>query len=225
MTLRARIAAVASLSVALAVLAAAIGLYVGGALGPARGNRQRSCARRAGARRSTRAGACRRPRGGRSAGQASRRRPPAGEAPRRAISAAVPGQVEPAPFGGASGYVQFVVREGAVRVPGGQGARRRRSRHRASTGRSPRAERQQLQRPDASNGTKLRVLTLPAQGARRGGGGAPARARSNTSSARLLLILALIGGARRRAGGPAGRARGAHGARADRAASRAAPRR
>src|SRR5262249_54350950 len=33
-----------------------------------------------------------------------------------------PGSVEPAPFGAASGYVQFISSQGAVTVPGGQGA-------------------------------------------------------------------------------------------------------
>ena len=35
---------------------------------------------------------------------------------------ALPSSVQPAPFGGASGYVQFVTPDGHVRVPGGQGS-------------------------------------------------------------------------------------------------------
>ena len=34
----------------------------------------------------------------------------------------LPSSVQPAPFGGASGYVQFLATSGAVRVPGGQGS-------------------------------------------------------------------------------------------------------
>ena len=75
------------------------------------------------------------------------------------------------------------------------------------------------------DGTHLRVLT-------RGVGGRRARCRwrarsprSTSSSSGILLILALVERRRRGAGGGARRAGGAHGARPDRAASRAAPRR
>ena len=54
------------------------------------------------------------PFGGAVAPGAQRPRPPA---PVRSF----PARVQPAPFGAASGYVQFIAPNGTVRVPGGQG--------------------------------------------------------------------------------------------------------
>jgi two-component system sensor histidine kinase MprB len=104
-----------------------------------------------------------------------------------------PGSIEPAPFGAASGYVQFISPEGTVEVPGGQGASPTKiaitSRDRAiassGSGRSV---------TDRSvKGTELRVLTL---GIGPRGGVLVARPLTEVEHelSRLLLILALIGG-------------------------------
>jgi two-component system sensor histidine kinase MprB len=104
MTLRTRIAAVASLSVALAVLAAAVGLYLAvrsdlqGEID--QGLRQRAQAFLA-------------PSGTGPPGEGlPGGGPPQGGFPRR---------VQPVPFGAASGYVQFISPQGTVEVPAGQG--------------------------------------------------------------------------------------------------------
>ncbi len=212
MTLRTRIAAVASLSVALAVLAAAVGLYVA-VRSDLRGEIDRALNERAqaftgpsgpappaapaftpsspaasgpvagsqGGVTPLRGGAS----GGAGRGDAGRGRD---GGPER-----FPGSIQPAPFGAASGYVQFISPQGTVVVPGGQGASptkilttpmdraiAARGSGRSVTDRSVR-------------GTQLRVLTL-GQGPR----GAVLVARPLTEVerelSRLLLILALIGG-------------------------------
>jgi two-component system, OmpR family, sensor histidine kinase MprB len=133
MTLRTRIAAVASVSVALAVLAAAIGLYAA-VRSDLRG--ELDSALRARAHEFTAApapAAAAPPPGALGAGlvpaPASRGRsaPPGGVPGGGGGGGAgnsartFPGQVQPARFGAASGYVQFLSPAGAVVVPGGQG--------------------------------------------------------------------------------------------------------
>ncbi len=180
MTLRTRIAAVASVSVALAVLAAAIGMYVAvrsdllGEIDHALRSRAIALARAPV------------PGGG----------PELGGGPGRAgtnnEAGGFPGRVEPAPFGAASGYVQFVSPQGNVFVPGGQGSSSRRI---ALTA----ADRAIAARGSGSSlsdrsvaGTRLRVLTLGV-----GPSGAVLVAQPLTEVdhelSRLLLILALIG--------------------------------
>lgn len=192
MTLRSRIAAVASLSVALAVVAAAIGLYVAvrsdlrgeidGAL-RARARAFRAAplpdgyAGAAGASGSYPGG----PRGGPPPGDRDAGRPQG-----------FPGHVQPAPFGAASGYVQFISPQGSVSVPGGQGsssaqiALTSRDRAIAAGGSGSAATDRSV------NGTSLRVLTVGT-----GAAGAVLVARPLTEVDhelnRLLLILALIG--------------------------------
>jgi two-component system sensor histidine kinase MprB len=101
--------------------------------------------------------------------------------------------VEPAPFGAASGYVEFISPQGQVYVPGGQGSS---SRKIALTA----GDRAIAARGAGSSlsdrtvaGTKLRVLTLGT-----GPGGAVLVAQPLTEVehelSSLLLILALIGG-------------------------------
>ncbi len=192
MTLRTRIAAVASLSVALAVLAAAVGLYVA-VRSDLRGEIDRALSARAavfvgppGAGGPGGGGPSPRPDGGPSPGGGFR-----GE--RFGGPGGFPESIQPAPFGAASGYVQFISPQGTVAVPGGQGASptriavtaldraiARRGSGRAVTDRSVK-------------GTALRVLTLGT-----GSRGAVLVARPLTEVehelGRLLLILALIGG-------------------------------
>jgi two-component system sensor histidine kinase MprB len=107
MTLRARIAAVASLAVALAVIVAAVSLYLA-VRSDLRGQIDQSLSQRA--RIFTTAVAL--PPGGRpplfGTGATSRR----GRVP----------AIQPARFGGANGYVQFITPQGEIDVPGGQGS-------------------------------------------------------------------------------------------------------
>jgi two-component system, OmpR family, sensor histidine kinase MprB len=222
-TLRTRIAAVASLSVALAVLAAAIGLYLA-VRSDLRGEIDRALRARAQAFIPP-------PPGGPGAGnRGSGTGPPpegsAGGAPERQRSAlgyrpasgdgsgsgqgsglgyglasangyggptGLPGSVEPEPFGAASGYVQFISPDGAVEVPGGQGVSPTRI---ATTA----IDRTIAERGIGSSvtdrsvqGTELRVLTIGL-----GPRGAVLVALPLTEVehelSRLLLILALIGG-------------------------------
>jgi two-component system sensor histidine kinase MprB len=98
MTLRTRIAAVAGVSVAVAVLAAAIGLYVA-VRSDLRG--EVDSALRSRAHGFVRSGGPGGPPGGAPGGGF-----PAGADDER--PGGYPGSVEPAPFGAASGYVQFV---------------------------------------------------------------------------------------------------------------------
>ncbi|HTA12368.1 MAG TPA: hypothetical protein VK765_03025, partial [Solirubrobacteraceae bacterium] len=117
MSLRTRIAAVASVSVALAVLAVAAGLYVA-VRSDLRG--EIDGALRARARGLSGQGVS--PPPGPPGG-----RPPSGAPPGGGPAGAggFPGSVEPAPFGAASGYVEFLAPGGQAFVPGGQGSSRR----------------------------------------------------------------------------------------------------
>ena len=184
MSLRVRIAAVASVSVALAVLAAAIGLYVavGSDLRGELDSQLRSRARIfTGAGRPPRDFRFRRPPGAGSS------QLPGSQGTR------VPGKVQPAPFGGASGYVQFVGKEGRVFVPGGQGGSARlpltaQDRRIAADGRGSSLDDRRVK------GTELRVLTVAG-----GDGTAVMIARPLTEVehelSHLVLILVAIGGA------------------------------
>jgi two-component system sensor histidine kinase MprB len=183
MTLRVRIAAVASISVAVAVLAAAIGLYVA-VRSDLRGELDTQLRGRASiflARA--------RPLGGPTGypgGSGTGFGPQLGEA------GGFPGRVQPAPFGGASGYVQFISPQGAVFVPGGQGSSPARiavsalDRRIAASGSGSSLTDRQVK------GTKLRVLTV---GTSPGSAVLIARPLTEVDHelSRLLLILALIG--------------------------------
>ncbi len=176
MTLRTRIAAVASVSVALAVLAAAIGVYAAvrsdlrGEVDSNLRSRARALAGPAGP--------------GRGPGAAGGPGEPGGRG-------GFPGSVEPVPFGAASGYVEFISPQGSVYVPGGQGSSSRKiaptagDRAIAARGGSGLTDR-------TVAGTRLRVLTLGT-----GANGAVLVAQPLTEVehelSHLLLILALIG--------------------------------
>jgi two-component system sensor histidine kinase MprB len=195
MTLRTRIAAVASVSVAVAVLAAAIGLYaavrsdLGGEINSSLRARAaalvHAAAATTGARQPTLSGGY--PRVG---------PPPENGYPATGAGGAgggrFPGRVEPEPFGAASGYVQFISSQGEVSVPGGQGSSPKRIALTSS-------DRLIAARGSGSTltdrtvaGIKLRVLTLGS-----GAAGAVLVAQPLTQVenelSRLLLILALIG--------------------------------
>ena len=124
MTLRVRIAASASVAVALAVLAAAVGVYLA-VRSDLRAQIDGALTQRA------QAFAAPPPfhpaPGPAGANPASRRDgeatpPPGGGGGPHHRDEGFPRAVEPARFGGASGYVQFISPQGAVAVPGGQGS-------------------------------------------------------------------------------------------------------
>jgi len=184
-SLRVRIAAVASLSVALAVLAAAIGLYVA-VSSDLRGEVDRQLRDRA--RVLTGPGAP--PRSLRFDAPPGRAFPFGlpGRGARR-----LPRRVQPAPFGAASGYVQLIASDGRVFVPGGQGGSGRiavsaQDRRIAAAGKGSTLSSRRVK------GTELRVLTVAA-----GSGAALMIARPLTEVehelSHLLLILVLIGAA------------------------------
>jgi two-component system sensor histidine kinase MprB len=202
MTLRTRIAAVASLSVALAVLAAAVGLYLA-VRSDLRGEIDRSLRERARAFHLP-------PDGGPGAGAGPGSNaegptgpghdaggPPQDEEPSPGGGYGgphhFPGTVQPRPFGAASGQVQFISPDGAVEVPRGQGP--------SPTAIAPTAQERAIANRGSGgsladrtvNGTHLRVLTTGI-----GPSGAVLVALPLTEVdhelSRLLLILAVIGG-------------------------------
>jgi two-component system sensor histidine kinase MprB len=191
MTLRSRIAAVASVSVALAVLAAAIGLYVAvrsdlrGEIDSALRSRVRELPRRPAAGAGGAPGAFDPDR----EDDAGVPPPPAGTQPGFDGG---PGRVQPAPFGAASGYVQLISRQGAVTVPGGQGSSPTRIALTARDRAIARAGSGSSLTDRTVKGTSLRVLTLGT-----GPLGAVLVARPLTEVdhelSRLLLILVAIG--------------------------------
>ena len=206
MTLRARIAAVAGLAVALAVLVAAIGLYV--AVGSdLRGEVDKSLSQRAAAfvpPASARGQAP--PEAGPAPGNQSPNGglPPDGGAlssgdqpqggggvPPGYGAGGFPNSVEPTPLGGASGYVQFVAPDGTVHVPAGQGASTKIPLSAADKA-IARSGKGQALSDRTVKGVELRVLT---QG--NGPRGAVLVARPltelNNELNRLLLILAIVG--------------------------------
>jgi two-component system, OmpR family, sensor histidine kinase MprB len=192
MTLRVRIAAVAGLAVAVAVLAAAVSLYLA-VRSDLRGEVDKSLSQRAQAFVSPSA-----PGGRGGAGSAdSTGGAPAGGAPPipppgpALHSGSYPRTVEPAPFGGASGYVQFISPGGAIDVPGGQGSSPKIALS-ATDRRIAESGRGRALSDRTVRGTQLRVLTL-GTGAR----GAVMIARPLTEVdhelSRVLLILAIVG--------------------------------
>ena len=185
MTLRVRIAAVATVSVALAVLAVAIGLYVA-VRSDLRGELDAQLRTRA----HIFAGPGRQSRGFYFGAQ-----PPAGRpfVPGTGFKRGeLPGKVQPAPFGAASGYIQFVASNGKVFVPGGQGSAPARLQVSAADRKIAAVGSGSALSDRTVKGVKLRVLTVGA-----GAGRAVMIARPLTEVdhelSRLVLILVLIG--------------------------------
>ena len=188
-----RIAAVASVAVALAVLVAAVSVYLA-VRSDLRAQIDQALTQRA---QAFAAPAPFRPAGGPAGANPARSHgrqavPPPDEAGgAHHPDEGFPRAVEPARFGGASGYVQFISPQGAVAVPGGQGsspaiALSASDRAIATTGRG-RALSDRTVR-----GTHLRVLTIGS-----GGLGAALIARPLTEVdhelSRIVLILILVG--------------------------------
>ena len=202
MTLRARIAAGASLSVALAVVAAAVGVYIA-VRSDLRAQIDESLKQRAQAFSAPLAPGPESGHGGAPASgpgqgypaggeQGGPQHPPPGPTEPFAHHAGFPHEVQPARFGAASGYVQFISPQGAVSVPGGQGsspeiAASTRDRAIAAAGQGRAFSDRSV------HGTHLRVLTIGS-----GALGAVMIARPLTEVdselSRILLILALVGG-------------------------------
>jgi two-component system sensor histidine kinase MprB len=190
-SLRARISAAAGLAVGLAVLAAAVGLYLA-VRADLQGEIDQGLRQRAQAFTGP-SGSDAHPPGvsdtgtGYGGAGGSGSGPPPGESPRDGF----PSQVQPAPFGAASGYVQFIAPDGTIEVPGGQGA-------------SPRVAVSAGDKAIAASGTgsalsertvgatKLRVLTIGT-----GASGAVLIARPlsemNHELSRILLLLVIVG--------------------------------
>ncbi|HEY5286107.1 MAG TPA: HAMP domain-containing sensor histidine kinase [Solirubrobacteraceae bacterium] len=196
MTLRARIAAVAGLAVALAVLVAAAGLYVA-VRSDLRGEVDKSLHQRAAAflppaPTASQPG----PEGdsglpGESTPGGHSQRGAAPPQPGNHDHDGFPNSVEPAPLGGPSGYVQFLAPDGAVHLPGGQGSSTTIPLSASDEAIAHSGKGQSLS--DRSvKGVRLRVLTL-GTGAR----GAVLVARPltevNNELSRLLLILVVVG--------------------------------
>ncbi len=109
----------------------------------------------------------------------------------------LPSSVQPAPFGGASGYVQFLGVHGAVHVPGGQGPSPARIPVTAHDRAIARSGSGSSLTDRTVRGTKLRVLTqgLDRLGIGQRGAVMVARPLSEVDSElnRLVLILAIVG--------------------------------
>jgi two-component system, OmpR family, sensor histidine kinase MprB len=122
-TLRVRIAAVASLAVALAVLAAAVSLYLA-VRSDLRGQIDESLTQRAQVFVSASSGPA--PAGGPGVRDPQGAPPDGGSPPafggEKGGHDGFPRAVQPARFGAATGYVQFISAQGTVDVPGGQGS-------------------------------------------------------------------------------------------------------
>jgi two-component system sensor histidine kinase MprB len=194
-TLRARISAVAGLAVALAVLVAAVGLYVA-VRSDLRSEVDKSLSQRAAAFM---------PRGSANSGGSGPESPEnpsqpppneggpngGGPLPGDRDGGGFPSSVAPAPLGEPSGYVQFVSPNGTVHLPGGQGSSTRIPLSASDKAIAHSGKGQSLS--DRSvKGVQLRVLT---QG--NGVRGAVLVARPltevNNELSRLLLILGVVG--------------------------------
>ncbi len=194
MTLRARIAAVAGLAVALAVLVAAIGLYVA-VRSDLRSEVDKSLSQRATAfmPRASAISGDSGPESPESPSQQDRLPPPNGDNPPPGghDGGDFPNSVAPAPLGGPSGYVQFVSPNGMVHVPTGQGSSTTIPLT-ATDKEISRSGKGQTLSDRTIKGVQLRVLTLGS-----GAHGAVLVARPltevNNELSRLLVILAIVG--------------------------------
>jgi two-component system sensor histidine kinase MprB len=184
-TLRVRIAAVASLAVALAVVVVAVSLYLA-VRSDLRGQIDQSLSQRAQIFTSSVALLPGEPGPGFGPG-----RPPQGTRAR-----SFPAAIQPAKFGGATGYVQFISRKGKIDVPGGQGS--------SPTVPLSAADRRIAARGSGRSlndrtvkGTHLRVLTIGIHSSRATTSGAVMIARPlgevDHELNRILLILLVVG--------------------------------
>jgi two-component system, OmpR family, sensor histidine kinase MprB len=191
-----RIAAAASLAVALAVLAAAVAVYVA-VRSDLRGQIDESLTQRA---QQFVPGAPPGSLGGSSPAAAG----PGGTPPGGVQPGGAPGRpdedhdhegfpsaVQPARFGGASGYVQFLSPQGAVVVPGGQGSSPTIVPSASDRAIAARGSGRALS-DRTVNGTHLRVLTV-GSGARGAVLIARPLAEVDRELSRVLLILGLVG--------------------------------
>jgi two-component system sensor histidine kinase MprB len=200
-SLRTRIAAAAGLAVALAVLAAAIGLYIA-VRSDLRGQIDESLTQRSqefvsGLLLSGAAGA-----GAPGAEGFSRGSAPLAPGDRTSTRGPLPRAVQPARFGGASGYVQFVSAAGTVAAPRGQGSTPEIPPDSGDRAIAARGSGRTLS-DRTVKGTRLRVLTLgtpeTAGASGRAGStrGAVMIARPLTETdhelSRILLILLVVG--------------------------------
>lgn len=204
MTLRARIAATAGVSVALAVLAAALGLYLG-VRSDLRGEIDHSLHERANALAGPPPGGPpgqgRGGPGGASAAGAPPPGPPGGVPPGGPPPdgdgdggpgrGGFPPTVQPVPFGGAQGYAQYISPAGLVQVPGGQSSPARIVPSAAERRIAARGSGSSL-RDTSVRGVRLRVLTL-GTGARGAVMVALPLTEIDHELSRLLLLLAIIG--------------------------------
>ena len=198
MTLRTRIAAAAGLSVALAVVAVAVGLYVA-VRADLRGELDRGLRDRALVLTRPPRGAIATGAGrvylfgnGKGATGAAAVHPPGSAAAQGRAKGPFPSHVGPVPFGGAPGYVQFIASDGRVQVPGGQGSTTGRIAIDASDRAIARRGSGSALSDRSVKGVRLRVLT---EGV--GGRGAVMVARPlgevDSELGKLLLILVLVG--------------------------------
>jgi two-component system sensor histidine kinase MprB len=180
-TLRVRIAAVASLAVALAVVVVAVSLYLA-VRSDLRGQIDESLSQRAQIFASTVA----RPPAARAPGFDTGR-PPQGAR----VLGGFPAAIQPARFGGATGYVQFISRKGKIDVPGGQGSSPTIPLNATDRAIAARGGGRALS-DRAVNGTHLRVLTV---GTRSAGAVLIARPLGELDHElnRILLILLVVG--------------------------------
>jgi two-component system, OmpR family, sensor histidine kinase MprB len=206
-SLRLRIAAVGGVAVALAVLAAAVGIYLA-VRSDLRGQIDQSLRQRAQefvrapppedhARQSDDGASDDKGSAGGTGAGAAPQAPPA----HLGDDGPLPNFVQPGRFGGAAGYVQFVSAKGIVNAPGGQGSTPEippstRDRQIAASGRGSALSDRTVK------GTRLRVLTLgtPAASARQDGAATAgavmiARPLSEVEHElhRIVLILLIVG--------------------------------
>jgi two-component system sensor histidine kinase MprB len=193
-SLRTRIAGVAGLAVALAVLAAAIGLYLA-VRSDLRGQIDESLTQRA--QGFVAAAPLLRDRGGKFSVNAL----PGGAVPpalraRSGKQGPLPKAVQPARFGAASGYVQFVSAAGSVDAPRGQGKTPEIPPNAAERAIAAKGSGRVLS-DRTVKGTDLRVLTVGTKGVAGSPRGAVMIARPLTEVdhelSRILLILLVVG--------------------------------
>ena len=185
MSLRARISAAAGLAVGLAVLAAAVGIYLA-VRSDLRGEIDRGLRQRAQVFTRSSGSDAHLPPAGAGTEELGSGPPPNGPP-----QSGFPSHVEPAPFGAASGYVQFIAPAGTVEVPAGQGASPQIAVTAGDTVIAAKGTGSALSERTVK-GTKLRVLTIGT-----GTSGAVLIARPltemNRELSRILLLLVIVG--------------------------------